>query len=139
ELDPMTLQRLQDHLQLLSVGVRQRTGEPPAKSLLDSAAARQQDLARQVSSELARQEAEARKLQEQSPREALEILKAARATVVESELEPVTRNQLLRRVDLRIGDMEQFIEDNLAQITLDETNREIRGEVDKRRWDKVEL
>ena len=127
ELDPVTAQRLQDHLQLLSVPSRTKPLQAPqagqAPSLADEAAARQQVLARQVAAELAHKESNARAMRETDPKGALAMLEEARKKVEASGLDSSTRDQLLRRVDRAIGETKQFIEQNRPQIELAEKNK----------------
>ncbi len=78
DLDPVTAQRLQDHLQLLSSPSRMRPGQPAGPpTLADEAAARQQVLVRQVAADLAHREANARALRETDPKGALAMLEDA--------------------------------------------------------------
>ncbi|MHB1037739.1 MAG: hypothetical protein ACYC35_25030 [Pirellulales bacterium] len=138
ELDAMTQQRLQDHLQLLSVPAETRSGGP-AGSLIDAAAAKQQLLAKQVSADVARQVSIARKQQETNPKQALATLQQARKTVEASALEAAIKEQLLRRVDRDITELSQFIETNRSRIELDERNAKVHGEVEHQQLVKVEV
>ncbi|HEV2972113.1 MAG TPA: hypothetical protein VGY55_19225 [Pirellulales bacterium] len=137
QLDPGTRQRLQDHLQMMS------PAQPPRGSgdgLLDAAAARQQLLVRQVSADVSRLQETARKMQAKEPKKALEVLQKARAMVeATADLDSQARQQLLRRVDESIRDMQQYIQANLAQIELDEKNRAVHEEVDQHRKMKLEI
>ncbi|HEV3416297.1 MAG TPA: hypothetical protein VG056_05775, partial [Pirellulales bacterium] len=137
QLDPSTRQRLQDHLQMMSPAQPSRG---PGDGLLDAAAARQQLLVRQVAADVSRLQETSRKMQAKEPRKALEVLQKARAMVeTTADLEPQARQQLLRRVDESIHEMQQYIQANLAQIELDEKNRAVHEEVDQRRKMKVEI
>ena len=136
ELDPITAQRLQDHLQLLSAPSRtqaarsRRPGQAP--SLADETAARQQVLARQVAAELAHKESNARAMRDTDPKGALAMLEEARKKVEASGLDSSTRDQLLRRVDRAIAETKQFIEQNRPQIELAEKNNRIQQDVERR-------
>ena len=54
------------------------------------------------------------------------------------DLDPQARQQLLRRVDASIQEMQQYIQANLAQIELDERNQQVHEDVDHERKMKVE-
>jgi general secretion pathway protein D len=137
QLDPSTRQRLQDHLQMMSPAQPPRG---PGDGLLDAAAARQQLLVRQVAADVSRLQETSRKMQAKEPRKALEVLQKARAMVeTTADLEPQARQQLLRRVDESIHEMQQYIQANVAQIELDEKNRTVHEEVDQHRKMKLEI
>ena len=106
-------------------------------SLIDSTASGQQVLARQLSAEVTREQAAARKLRETDPRRALESLRRVHQTVAKSGLDPSARAQLLRRVDRSIHETEKYIDENRAQIELDDRNRDVLDEIDRRRQTKI--
>jgi general secretion pathway protein D len=145
ELDPVTAQRLQDHLQLLSVPSRTKAlpGQPPQPgqppSLADETVARQQVLARQVAGDLAHKESNARAMREADPKGALALLEEARKNIQAAGLDSATHDQLMRRVDRAIGETKQFIEQNRPQIELAEKNRRIEQDIDRQQRTKVEV
>jgi general secretion pathway protein D len=138
ELDPITRQRLQDALQMLSASPHAGP-QGPASSLLDDAAAKQQVLARQVMAEVAYQESNAERLRETDPKGALAVLEETRQNVAASGLEPTARDQLLRRLDRDLADTQRFIEENRPRIELDENNRRTREEIERGREMKLDL
>ncbi len=119
ELDPITAQRLQDHLQILSAPA------PSGGNLADEAAAEQQILARQVNAEVAIREGKARKLVEKDPKAAMAVLEETRQKVEAAGLEPAAEKQLLRRVDRSLSDVRKYIEENRPRIELEEKNRQV--------------
>jgi general secretion pathway protein D len=133
ELDPVTQQRLQDFLQMLSAPTRGHAQAPTPPSMLDEAAARQQVLARQVTADLAHMETNAEKMRETDPKGALALLEQAREKAAGAGLEPAARDQLLRRVDRKIADMKQYIEQNKSRISLDERNEQVRQQINMER------
>ncbi len=141
DLDPMTAQRLNDHLQLLSGPAQSQspTAVSPTQSMAGEAAARQQVLARQVATELAHKESSARAMRESDPKNALTMLEEAKRKVETAGLDSATRDQLLRRVDRAIAETQQFIEQNRPQIELAERNKRIEQDVDRERRVKVEI
>ncbi|HKD36365.1 MAG TPA: hypothetical protein VKB78_06175, partial [Pirellulales bacterium] len=136
QLDAATRQRLQDHLQMMSV-------QPPrsgADNPLSAAASRQQVLIRQMSADVSRLQDTSQKMLQNEPKKSLEVLQKARTMVETSaELEPQAKQQLLRRVDESIHQTQQFIQANLAQIEADEHNRAVRDEVENHRKTKIEI
>ncbi len=136
ELDPATWQRVQDQLTMLA---QQIGGQGRHESLLDEAAARQQELARKVSAELARRESEARNISEFNPERALEILEEARAAVERAGLDSASRDVLLRRVDRSISELRQYIENNRPRLDLAARNRSVEQELERERKHRVEV
>ena len=139
DLDPVTAQRLQDHLQLLSAPAAGAPRAGRAPTMVDEAAARQQALLRQVAAELAHRESNARAIRDADPVGALQMLQEARKMVEASGLESTTRAQLLRRVDRAIDETQQVIVKNRPQIELDEKNKRITQEVMQGRQVKLEV
>jgi general secretion pathway protein D len=138
QLDPATRARLQDHLQLLTVG----TPKPAAgDGLLESAVARQRVLINQISADISRAQASAKSLQAKDPKKGLEVLQQTRMRVASApaDLDPQYRQQFLRRVDASIQEMQAYIQRNLAQIELDQRNAAVHKEVDDRRNAKQEI
>ncbi len=138
QLDAATRQRLQDHLQMMSAAAPPRTGA--ADGFLGAAANRQQVLIRQMAADISRIQDTAKKMQAKEPKKSLEVLQKAR-TMVESspDLDPQAKQQLLRRVDESIREMQQYIQANIAQIELDEKNQQVHEEVDHHRQVKIEI
>ncbi len=140
ELDPLVVQRLQDHLQLLAAPrqLDPQAASGGAKSLMDTTAAREQLLGRQLSAEISREQAETRKLREKRPQEALERLQTLKQRVAKAGLDPRREKQLTRRVQSSIAEMESYIDKNRAQIELDQQNRSVRSQIDRERKNKLE-
>ena len=138
ELDPVTRQRLQDALLMLSASdARRRTNQ--TSSLVDNAQTQQELLARQINSEVAHQESTARHLRETDPMGALTLLEQTREKINGSGLDPVSRDQLLRRIDRSIGDTRNYIDENRPRIDLDDRNRKVLAEIDLRRKNQQEV
>ena len=139
QLDPITRQRLQGTLQMLSVPGRASPPPGSAPSMVDEAAARQQLLARQVSAELAQQESKARAVQESDPKKALGLLEAARKRVEDAGLGPAYRERLLARVDRQLAEVRKYLETHQPLVELKEKNERIRDEVERQKRLKVEI
>jgi hypothetical protein len=112
QLDEDSVQKLQDHLQSLSVPAAKSTDSNG--SLLDSTAAKQQLLARQVSTEVANKQLAAKKLLEKEPKKALEALKQAKSLVEQSALDSQAKAQLQRRIDTSLAECDKYIAANRA-------------------------
>jgi general secretion pathway protein D len=137
QLDPVTQQRLQDLLQMLSAPPAGPAGPPPSN--LDDAAAKQQALVKQIHGEVAHMEANAEKLRETDPKNALSILEQAREKTANAGLDPVARDQILRRVDRKIEDLKQFIAQHQGRIELDERNRQVKDGIDRERQKNLQV
>ncbi|MGI9427919.1 MAG: hypothetical protein ACR2NM_04635, partial [Bythopirellula sp.] len=133
ELDVLSQQQLQDHLQMLSGGTGSASPRPGSGSLLNSASSGQAVLARQLSSEIGKRQSEAAKLRTADPQGALEMLKAASQKVATSDLDQGMKTQLIRRIDLSVADTERFIRDNGADIELDRANQAVLEDIDRQR------
>ncbi len=69
----------------------------------------------------------------------MEILKEARAAVEAASLDPEQKGILQRRVDRKIAELDTYIVEHRAEIELDERNREVLAEVDRRLQTKLEI
>lgn len=139
ELDPVTAQRLQDHLQMLSVPSARQLPAPAQAGLLDEATAQQQLEIKKLSAEVTRQQMAARQLMTSDPRQALEALNEAKQDVEQSTVDPAAREALGKRLDVTVAEVEKYIEQNRAQLELDESNKAVLDEVRRRRTTKVEV
>jgi general secretion pathway protein D len=139
QLDLLSQQKLQGHMQMLSTGDGQEKLPSPDGELLHSAATGQTVVARQLSADVARRQSEAAKVRERDPNQSLKLLAEARSLVEESELSAGLKNQLLRRIDMSVADTEQYIEDHKSELELDEANRAVLEEIDRERTVKVEV
>ncbi|NLF09252.1 MAG: hypothetical protein GX594_14935 [Pirellulaceae bacterium] len=139
DLDPMTAQRLQDHLQILAANAAPAPEAGRAPTMVDEAAARQQAVIRRVAADLAHRESNARAMRETDPNGALRMLEEARKMVEDSGIESTYRAQLIRRVDRAIAETQQVIEKNRPQIELAEKNKRINQDIEQGRRIKLEV
>jgi len=137
ELDPGTLQRVQDHLQLLSAPQSPRSR--PGADLLDSTADKQELLVRQISNEVAKAQQNARNIMQKDPNKAVDMLTEAKAAVDSSGVEPKARTEFNRRIDLTLAEINKYINENRDQIELDAQNKEVLSQVERRRKARVEV
>lgn len=133
ELDVLSQQQLQDHLQMLSAGATTSAQRGDRGSLLNSATAGQTVLARQLSAEIGKRQSEATKLRNTNPEGALALLKETGLVIEKSDLDQSMKTQLKRRVDLSIVETERFIRDNGADIDLDRANQAVLEDIDRAR------
>ena len=139
ELDPLAVQRLQGHLQMLSTGGTPTTTENPSGSLIDSVTQAEQVAVRQLSAELTQKQSDARRIRETDPKHALELLEAARENIKKANVAQNVKAQLLRRVELSISDTENYIQQNSSELDLDAENREILAEIERRRQARLDM
>jgi general secretion pathway protein D len=141
ELDPVTAQRLQDHLMLLQVN--QRTAQPGqagrTNSPVDEAAAKQQALARQVTAEVAHDQTTARAMVERDPKGSLAMLEKARKKVEAASLEASYRDRLLKHIDRDLAETKRYIEQNAPRIEQAAHNKETVQGVEDARKRKQEM
>lgn len=130
-LDATAQRRLSDHLRMLAGDDAGAPDRAVDASMIDAADNDQQVLARQLAASVGRAQVDSRELREAAPKEALDLLQKTRAEVVASGLSKDYRDQLVRRVDRSITDTKKYIEDNRAQIELDEKNAAILAEIDR--------
>ncbi|MEO2047161.1 MAG: hypothetical protein ABGX16_11370 [Pirellulales bacterium] len=141
QLDVSSQQRLQDHLQMLSVNPTRGTtrSSNDLGSLIGQADAGQAVLARQLSADVGRRQSEAARLREKDPNQSLKLLVGIKEEIAKSELAASTKSQLVRRVELSVAETEKFIHDHRGELELDAQNREILDEIDRKRTVKVQV
>ena len=139
ELDVLSQQQLQDHLQMLSGGSIAATPRKGKGSLLSSASAGQAVLARQLSADIGKRQAEAARLRKSDPQGALKMLQEANEMVAKSDLDDGMKTQLTRRVNLSVAETERFIRDNGADIELERANHAVLEDIDRRREVKQQV
>ncbi|MEQ8848668.1 hypothetical protein [Botrimarina sp.] len=130
-LDAGAARRLDDHLRMLAGGDSAAPDRAIDASMIDAADADQQVLARQLAAAVGRAQVDSRELRESAPREALEMLEKTKAEITASGVAKDYRDQLVRRVDRSISETKRYIEDNRAQIELDEQNAAVLAEIDR--------
>ena len=136
ELDPVTAQRLQDHLQLLAAP--NLRPNPAARGPIDEAVARQQALAKQVATELERQAAAARSILAKDPKNALALLQQERKNIEMAGLEPQYRDILLRNCDRNIAYAQEYIAKVGPSLELKEQNNAVREDMKRKLQDRMD-
>ena len=136
ELDPVTAQRLQDHLQLLAAP--NLRPNPAGRGPIDEAVARQQALAKQVATELERQGAAARSIMPKDPKNALALLQQERKKIETAGLEPQYRDILLRNCDRNIAYVQEYIAKIGPSLELKEQNTRVRQEITREKQEKLD-
>jgi general secretion pathway protein D len=137
QLDPSTTQRLQDHLQMLTIR-NAGPAQPPAAGL-ESVESQQQQAQKQLFAEAARRQADARRMLETDPRGSLELLRQTHRMVAESDLDAAMKNRMLTGIDRSIVDTEKYLKDHQFELDLNAKNKEIKDQVDRRRQHRLEV
>jgi general secretion pathway protein D len=137
ELDSVSKQRLEGHLQMLTKSSPGR-GRPDS-SAIDFADQGEQVIARQLQAELTKRQIEASRLREKNPKQALQLLQEVREQVEKSNLSSAVSSQLTRRVDISIKEIEEYIQQHRAEIELDEQNESVLAEIERSRVVKVKV
>jgi general secretion pathway protein D len=143
ELDLVSQQRLQGHLQMLSgpspSGEVKANQQHEGEQLLEAASGDRAVLARQMSADIGKKQSEAAKLRAQDPNKSLAVLRDARHAVETSQLDENLKNQLMRRLDLSMSDTEKYIKEHKAELDLDAANQAVLDDLDRERQVKVEV
>ncbi|HZZ30306.1 MAG TPA: hypothetical protein VFE46_20070 [Pirellulales bacterium] len=106
---------------------------------LDGVTVSSATLSRQVAAEVTRQQTLARDMREKQPKQALELLQRTREMVASvNGLDAPAKEQMLRRLDLSIHDLQQYIAANAPEIEQEEKNRQVQQDVDRTRKEKLE-
>lgn len=137
QLDPITAQRLQDHIQLIAMTTPAPVPHSPGSSMAEETAAKQQLLLKQVQAEVIQEESAAKAMVASDAKRAVAMIEQLRQKVEAAGLEQTARDQLLRRIDRTLGEMRQFVADNRPRIELEEKNQKIRAEVSKDKQAKL--
>jgi general secretion pathway protein D len=139
QLDVLSQQRLQGHLQMLSPSARKESLPSPDGTLLDSAAEGQSVLARQLSADVLKRQTEAEKLRSTDPKQSLKLLEESRAQVEQAQLSQELKSQLLRRIEMTTAATNKYIEAHKSELELEASNREVLNEVERSRKLKLEI
>jgi len=129
ELDPATAQRVQDVLQqdaARTATMNLMSGNVPAAP---DPLAQQQIAARQLATEVAQRESRALALRDSNPQQGMQMLQDTRKMVETTAVDPATRDQLLRRLDRQIADLQQYIDQNRPRIEREQKNQEISEKI----------
>lgn len=147
DLDPTSRSRLDGHLRMLTAAPEPLPPTPaapvnpitPDTDSLADADGEQGLLVRQLQSDVGRVQVESRKLREKDPKESLRMLEEIQAQVTKSALQEDAKRQLLRRVDLTINETEQYIQAHRSELELDERNKTVLAEIDRRQELRLEM
>ncbi|TWT48440.1 type II secretion system protein GspD [Botrimarina hoheduenensis] len=134
ELPVSAASRLDAHLRMLSAegGTPPAAAEPLAESsMLDATNADQRVVASQLATALGQAQVESRRVRETEPRRSLEILEQAKQQIGSSGLPQTTRDQLNRRIDRSIAETQKYIDENRAEIELDEQNAAVMADIER--------
>jgi general secretion pathway protein D len=140
QLDVLNQQRVQGHLQMLQAAPVHKEKLPsPSGELLDSTAAGESVIARQLSAEIIKRQSEATKIRESDPKRSLKMLTDARALINDSEASDAVKQQLLSRLELSIGQTQKYLEDHKSEIDLNTANKETEDEINREKSAKLDV
>jgi general secretion pathway protein D len=140
QLDVLSQQRLQGHMQMLQAAPVHKEKTPaPDGELLDAAAAGESVLVRQLSAEIGKRQSEAAKIREKDPNRSLKLMVEARSLVNDSELSEGLKNQLLRRIDMSTAETQKYIEDHKSELELDAANKQVLDEIEREKSAKLDV
>ncbi|WP_145251209.1 type II secretion system protein GspD [Aeoliella mucimassa] len=106
---------------------------------MDMADGERQVLVRQLSADVGRVQLDAKQLRETDPKQALKALEDLQAVVNKSQLGENDKRVLQHRLSISINETEQYIQQHRADLELDERNREILAEIDRRMELKLQM
>ena len=98
----------------------------------------QQAAFRKLQSSIYKERADAEKLLEKSPNQALAKLTAVRERIASANLTPETQRPLLTLIERDITEIQAYIEENLSEILNDEANEAARDLVERRAQRRVD-
>ena len=98
----------------------------------------QQAAFRKLQSSIYKERADAEKLLEKSPTQALAKLTAVRARIAGANLAPETQRPLLTLIERDITEIQTYIEENLSEIQNEESNEAARQLVERRAQRRVD-
>ena len=128
EMDPATVQRVQDVLQQHAARASYQTVQPSTEYAMQ-----QQMIARQLSAELAQKESQALSLLDSDPSRSRQILEAMRGKIEMTTLDSAVQEQLLRRVNARLAEIDRFVEQNKPILDRQKRNAEVEASVTQTR------
>jgi general secretion pathway protein D len=105
---------------------------------LNKVRSEQQAAFRRLQSSIYKERADAEKLLEKSPNQALAKLTAVRAKIASANLAPETQRPLLTLIERDITEIQAYIEENLSEILNEEQNQAARELVERRAQRRVD-
>jgi len=138
ELDPYSLQALQEKLAVLQAVASSQRVREGAPNPLVRAVTEQEVKRQQLFRKIGQERAAAEKMREKRPKDALARMQALRQEIVDAKLEPAEEKNMMFAVDRTIRELETYITRNSAQIATDERNAAITAEVEADRMHDLE-
>lgn len=142
EMDPVTVQRVQDFLTrhaARQASYTQTEGASQAGGAQPDAAAQQQLLVRRIVADIAQREATVRRIRDKDPMRAQDLLDEARMMLVTTSLDSATREQLLTRLDNDMRELDRYIEENQPRIEQERKNFAVQQELKDEQKGKYRL
>ena len=126
ELDPATRAQLKDKLLYLQ---SQSRSEPEAVSAVPNESRESIQKKQRLFAEVSGEIADAERMVNEKPYEAIDRLKSLRTRVSQAEVDGAYRKQMLSMVDRVITNVEAWMEQNRSSIELDQRNRQIEDRI----------
>ena len=136
--DAHVRQRLQEQLQLLRPVHEEITPGAP-EGVLEAVDAEQRAAMQQVFNEVTRTVHETLQTYQNEPLEALNALRELQAHVGQTNIDADAKRQMMMRIDRNIATVEVFIDQNRAQISLDQANAHVLAQLDRERRAREEV
>jgi len=137
QLDDVTQQSIQDQLSRLSI--RNESTSQPATAQLQGRGSNDIEAFRQLQAEVFRERVSAQQLVEESPREALEKMSMIRNRIGQSKLDANQQSPLLKMIDRDMGEVQKYIEENLADIDVEYQNKTNLETVERRQQRRFDV
>ena len=118
--------------------VQAQSQESKGSMDLDKIRTQQQAAFRRLQSSIYKERADAEKLLEKKPTQALAKLTAVRSRIADAQLAPETQRPLLTLIDRDITEIQAYIEENLSEIQNEERNDASRDLVERRAQRRID-
>ena len=135
-LDAVTQQSIQDQLTRLNI---KNDSSQPATANLQRRGSKDIEAFRQLQAEVFRERVIADELIKESPRAALEKMAMIRNRIGQSKLDASQQSPLLKMIDRDMEEVQSYIEENIADIDNDATNKTNLEIVERRQQRRLDV
>ena len=141
QLDRLTQQQLQDHLQFAQQEQAGPQSEPSpllVNNATPPANEGQEAALQQLLGEITRRQVAVQAMKQTDPKRAWDEMNELKQQITRAQIAEESRSQLARRVDRQINELETYIESNRARIENDERNRKVLDDIARNREVQVQ-
>ena len=135
-LDDVTQQSIQDQLARLTIS---NNANQPATADIQRRGSNDLEAFRQLQAEVFRERAKAERLISESPRAALEKMAMIRNRIGQSKVDASQQSHLLTMIDRDMEEVQSYIEENIAEIDNDATNKSNLQIVERRQQRRADV